>query len=578
MRTLHKYIAEELMRGFLISFLVLLVIIFVGFAIRLVHQGMDIVQVKFVFPHLAMQSFPYTIPLSLLIAVIMTYGRLSADNEITALRSSGIHLQMIVTPTMIIAVLFSIVSFFVIAKMVPYSERQIRSIMMDATTWTSMIEDLGKTQKRIRLQGWLIYVDKQDEDGTLHGISIYRVSQEFVAETYDAKRGRIDVVNENARIHLENGFFTKQNYERPDDVKTIHFNTFDVGIPINQNPETEDYHNPRFLSLFKQWRSLAKLRERIKGHNEIFSDPAAARKYWVKKRDTLDVKCNEVRHQVNDLKSKITHLDEREKKDRRMLEEFEISRKENAAAVYAQQKHWQRMKQETDAKAAELERKHDEQLGLLKKLKTAGANTDGAGGDSVVDEEDAKRLRILNAEIAGLKDMILRLQKNTASAKEAYESARQVLKDVDGRIADLKFSLDSAATLREEFSRQIEELQGEVAEYAKERKEANKNCCQAIEQQEAYELRIMINESIALSFSCLAFVLAAVPLGIYSRHGHVLVAMAIGFALALSYFGILMVGRLLAQDRYLPCWISLWSADIIIGALGIILLANVFRK
>jgi hypothetical protein len=102
MHTLQKYITRELLRGFLISFLVLMLIIFVGFALQYIHQGLDIIQVRFIFPHLAMQSFPYSIPLSLLIAVIMTFGRLSGDNEITAMRSSGIHLQVVVTPTLLV--------------------------------------------------------------------------------------------------------------------------------------------------------------------------------------------------------------------------------------------------------------------------------------------------------------------------------------------------------------------------------------------------------------------------------------------------------------------------------------------
>ncbi|MFZ5501415.1 MAG: LptF/LptG family permease, partial [Candidatus Micrarchaeota archaeon] len=339
MRTLHRYITTELMRGFLISFLVLLVIIFVGFAIRLVHEGLDIVEVKFVFPLLAMQSFPYSIPLSLLIAVIMTYGRLSADNEITALRSSGVHLQMIVTPTMVIAVMFSIVLFFVIALLVPYSERQIKSITLDAKTWTRMAKDLGKTKKRIRLQGWLIYVDNQDEDGLLHGISIYRVALEFVAETYDAKQGRIDVVGDNARLHLENGFFTKQNYHRPDEVKTIHFNTFDVSIPISQTAEMEDYRDPKFLPLSKLWKSLAKLRDRIKAHDEIFSDPEKARKKWAESRDALDIRNREIHLRIKDITERLSQLSDREKRDRRALDDFETSRREHAEAVHAQQRH-----------------------------------------------------------------------------------------------------------------------------------------------------------------------------------------------------------------------------------------------
>ena len=45
----------------------------------------------------------FTIPWAALVSVMLVFGRLSADNEITAMRSSGISILQIVSPIIVIA-------------------------------------------------------------------------------------------------------------------------------------------------------------------------------------------------------------------------------------------------------------------------------------------------------------------------------------------------------------------------------------------------------------------------------------------------------------------------------------------
>lgn len=594
MFTLHRYVSRELMRGFSIAFVVLILIIFVGFALRYIHQGLDIIEMKFIFPHLALQSFPYSVPLALLISVIMTYGRLSGDNEITALRSSGIHLQMIVTPTMVIAVLFSIFMFFVISRMVPQSERSIRDLLLDAKTWSRAIKLLGRSARRTRLQGWLIYVVNQDEDRTYHGISIYKVSQEFVSEMYDARKGRIDIDEESntARVHLEDGIFTKSNYENPDDVKTMHFRSFDVNIPVTRGEEPGENEDPKYMSLSKMIRARSALRERVRTHPEIFRNPQAAQKEWGKVRDRIDVENSVLYGELRDTGKALERIDREEEKNRRDLAECGNSRKDCATAATSAKKHWERLREEVEAKSEELSRRQEEQRKLLEKMtptKATPENKDGKEGkegqdgnrgtqETALSDDDAKRLRQLNREIAGLNEAKLRLDTEVASAKDVYDGARENLDNVEKRIKDIQASIDRCTAQRAALDLNVEEKGKELAASKVKREEANTKSCQAAEQQKEYEFRIRINERIALSFSCLAFVLAAVPLGIYSKHGHVLVALAIGLGLVLIYFGLFLVGRTLAEGRYLPCEIPIWSANFILAAMGAALLASVFRK
>src|SRR5574341_1903920 len=94
-KILQLYLVREWFRTFLPSLACFEFMIFLGFAIQLLHKGLDIIALRTLIPHLFIQAFPYSIPSALLTATAMTYGRLSADHEIIAIQTSGLHIHKI---------------------------------------------------------------------------------------------------------------------------------------------------------------------------------------------------------------------------------------------------------------------------------------------------------------------------------------------------------------------------------------------------------------------------------------------------------------------------------------------------
>ena len=113
---LHKYLIKELLRTFLPSLLCFEFVLLLGFSIQLLHQGLDIPSLFSVLPYMAMYTIPHALPSSLLTATVMSYGRLSADNEITAIRVAGIHLHNLVTPVVVVGLLFSVFTLYLNAE------------------------------------------------------------------------------------------------------------------------------------------------------------------------------------------------------------------------------------------------------------------------------------------------------------------------------------------------------------------------------------------------------------------------------------------------------------------------------
>jgi lipopolysaccharide export LptBFGC system permease protein LptF len=79
-------------------------------------------------------------------------------------------------------------------------------------------------------------------------------------------------------------------------------------------------------------------------------------------------------------------------------------------------------------------------------------------------------------------------------------------------------------------------------------------------------------------FASIALVLLAIPIGAAtSRHSGRAMGIAIGFALALIYYLVLIAGQNLALSGALPAWLGVWLANGVSLLLAIALVTSVSR-
>lgn len=126
MKILDKY----LLKSFLITFTTVFVILFFIFILQtvwlfiseLTGKGLDLLMIlKFLL--LAMpRLIPLVLPLSVLLASIMTFGSLSENYEFAAMKSSGISFQRTLRSTTGFIIVLSIISFFFANNVIPYAE------------------------------------------------------------------------------------------------------------------------------------------------------------------------------------------------------------------------------------------------------------------------------------------------------------------------------------------------------------------------------------------------------------------------------------------------------------------------
>lgn len=103
--TLQRMIFFELMKVFLLSLIGLTgMFLLGGLVAEMSQRGLAPTQIFAIIPLMIPSTMPYTIPATTLFATCYVYGRLAADNEITALRAAGVHLWKVFVPSLILGI------------------------------------------------------------------------------------------------------------------------------------------------------------------------------------------------------------------------------------------------------------------------------------------------------------------------------------------------------------------------------------------------------------------------------------------------------------------------------------------
>jgi lipopolysaccharide export system permease protein len=122
-------------------------------------------------------SLVFTIPWGFLAAVLLVFGRLSGDQEINALRSSGMSLFRIAAPVILIGVALSMLCLWLNATVSPRSKGNLKRMFYEQLK-SDPNSLLDPSVVQSRLKGQRIYVEERDSDNSLRGFHFYQIDDE----------------------------------------------------------------------------------------------------------------------------------------------------------------------------------------------------------------------------------------------------------------------------------------------------------------------------------------------------------------------------------------------------------------
>ena len=201
MKILNWYVT----RGFLGAFFMAIAVLTFGMTganlvkvLDYVSQGIPLsVFLKFTLYILPI-ILTFTVPWAVMVAVMLVFGRLSADNEITAMRSCGVSILQITSPILIITVLLSAFCLYLQLELGPPLQGQARGMLKTAAINQPM--SMFEPGKSVSYENTLIYVDDKDGKEGLRGVELYVLSDATTAaQNISADYGKV-VVDKDTQI------------------------------------------------------------------------------------------------------------------------------------------------------------------------------------------------------------------------------------------------------------------------------------------------------------------------------------------------------------------------------------------
>lgn len=206
MKTLHLYLVRQVLGTLIMTVVVFTFVLMLGNVLKeiftlLVNRQASLLSVLEAFGLLIPFVLVFALPMGMLTANLLVFGRFSADHELTAARASGVSLVSLITPILLLSVALSGVAALVNMQIGPRSRVAYKNLL--ARVGMARLDLLLREKTFIKdIPRKIIYLGKVD-GFKLSDILIYELSKQGTVEGYlRASEGTIEVDRTNHVINV----------------------------------------------------------------------------------------------------------------------------------------------------------------------------------------------------------------------------------------------------------------------------------------------------------------------------------------------------------------------------------------
>lgn len=155
----------------------------------LMGKGLEFHIILELLVYVSAHLIPLALPLAVLLSSIMTLGNFAENNELTALKASGLSLYKIMKPLMTFMIVLAIVTFYFSNYIIPVANLKMRTLIYDIQqTKIALVLKPGSFSKDIT--GFSIKVQK-GKDNSFEQITIYDETNPQFIRVIKADSGQI---------------------------------------------------------------------------------------------------------------------------------------------------------------------------------------------------------------------------------------------------------------------------------------------------------------------------------------------------------------------------------------------------
>ena len=270
MKILRKYVLIECIIPFFLALVVLTCVFLLGNLIQLtnlvINKGVPLSTVGHVFLLFIPVLFGYALPIACLVSIIMTFSRLSIDNEMLAMRACGVHLWSVLSPLVLIGIIISLLSVILHERIIPYAHYEQRKLVknLGASNPTALLEAGIFIHS---FDGQIIFIHKI-EGNKMYNVSIYQPQPDKPTRTIIAKRGEFTPVpgKEQIKLKLMEGTSDEPNMENPENFYKLNFQEYFMTLDMS-NKTKEVSKKPKSMT-------FEELKSEIERHQKLFINTA----------------------------------------------------------------------------------------------------------------------------------------------------------------------------------------------------------------------------------------------------------------------------------------------------------------
>ena len=209
MKTLNIYVTKNFMMVLLTSILIVTFGIMGANILKVfqaISRGIPLADAMVSFLYYMPFSLSIAIPVGVFVATMLVFGRMSADNEITAMRACGISVLQIISPLILLAFLLTCLCLALQLEIGPYYAGKGRDLLK--TIAVSRPLSIIEPGRPIDYQGSSIYIGDRIGDMGIQDIQIFQFdksvsNKKYLKQDITAASGKIIVDPEKRHLIIE---------------------------------------------------------------------------------------------------------------------------------------------------------------------------------------------------------------------------------------------------------------------------------------------------------------------------------------------------------------------------------------
>ena len=270
MRILRNYILRECLQPFTLSICVLTSVFLLGYlpqlANKVINNGVSLIAMSQVFLYYIPILLGYTLPIACLITVILALGNMSSENEILAIRASGIHLLRLLVPLTVVGIVLCLMVYLLNDRIIPEAyDAQTRILQETGSRDPSAMLEPGSFINAF--DKYIVFIYRMDGD-LLYGVRIYEPAPNKPTKTIIAEQGEFVHIpgHDQLMLKLLNGTSDEPDLNNPNNFYRLNFQTSFITMDLSKKKVNTDKKSKAM--------TLRELSKKIKCLRRLSIDPS----------------------------------------------------------------------------------------------------------------------------------------------------------------------------------------------------------------------------------------------------------------------------------------------------------------